>query len=87
MKKTTSFFSMLTMLLLFVGNNVWAESWVKTSPIDLLTGDVVAIVDLNKSVVMPNSNGRGTKRTGSIRRCSITPSPISVDMSKYASTA
>ena len=48
---------MLTMLLLFVGNNVWAESWVKTSPIDLLTGDVVAIVDLNKSVVMPNSNG------------------------------
>ena len=57
MKKTTSFF-LLTMMLLFVGSNVWAdESWVKTDPSDLKTGDVVAIADLTRSLVMPNNNG------------------------------
>lgn len=59
MRKST-LFSLLTMLLLFVGNNVWAdETWVKTEPTDLQTGDVVAIVDLTKELVMPNNNGAG----------------------------
>ena len=57
MKKTT-FFSLLAMLFLFVGSNVRAEeAWVKTAPEDLKTGDVVAIVDLTKVLVMPNNNG------------------------------
>lgn len=57
MKKTT-FFSTLTMLLFFVGSNAWAdESWVKTDPENLQTGDVVAIVDLTRDLVMPNDNG------------------------------
>ena len=57
MKKTT-FFSLLAMLFLFVGSNVRAEeAWVKTEPSKLQTGDVVAIVDLTKVLVMPNNNG------------------------------
>ena len=57
MKKTTSNF-LLTLLLLFVGSNAWAdESWVKTDPENLQTGDVVAIVDLTRELVMPNNNG------------------------------
>ena len=59
MKKTT-FFSLLAMMLLFVSGNVWAdEAWVKTEPSKLQTGDVVAIVDLTKGLVMTNSNGAG----------------------------
>ena len=57
MKKTT-LFSLLTMLLLFVGSNVWAEeTWVKTDPSDLQTGDVVVIVELTHSFALPNNNG------------------------------
>ena len=61
MKKTTSF-SLLTMLflLLFTGgsSNVWAEDiWVKTDPTALQTGDVVAIADLTRGLVMPNDKG------------------------------
>ena len=57
MKKTT-LFSLLTMLLLFVGSNVWAEeTWVKTDPSDLQTGDVVVIVELTHSYALPNNNG------------------------------
>ena len=57
MKKTT-LFSLLTMLLLFVGSNVWAEeTWVKTDPSELQTGDVVVIVELTNKLAMPNNNG------------------------------
>ena len=60
--KTTTSFSLLTMLLLllFVGgsSNVWAEDiWVKTDPTELQTGDVVAIADLTRQLVMPNDKG------------------------------
>ena len=34
-----------------------ADKWVKTVPADLLTGDVVAIVDQTSSTALPNSNG------------------------------
>ena len=33
------------------------EGWVKTAPADLVTGDVVVIVDQAKSVALPNNNG------------------------------
>ena len=55
MKKTT-LFSLLTMLFLFIGSNVWADdSWVKTSPTQLQTGDVVVIADLTTGLAMSNS--------------------------------
>jgi len=57
MKKTTSYF-LLTMFLSFLGGNAWAdEVWVKTAPENLQTGDVVAIVDLTRVLVMSNNNG------------------------------
>jgi len=57
MKKTT-LFSLLTMLFLFVGSNVWAdETWVKTDPSDLQSGDVVVIVELTHNLALPNNNG------------------------------
>ena len=62
MKKTTSYF-LLTMVLSFLGSNTWADSWVKTAPESLQTGDIVAIVDLTKSVVMPNNNGTSAAPT------------------------
>ena len=66
MKKTT-LFSLLTMLFLFVGSNVWAdEIWVKTAPTDLQTGDVVAIVDLTRQLVMPNNNGTSAPPTATV---------------------
>ena len=63
MRKTT-LFSLLTMFFLFVGSNAWAnETWVKTAPTDLQTGDVVAIVDLTRGLVMPNNNGASAAPT------------------------
>ena len=64
MKKTT-LFSLLTMLLLFVGSNVWAEeTWVKTDPSELQTGDVVVIVELTNKLAMPNNNGASAAPVG-----------------------
>lgn len=49
---------MLAAMLLLAGNSAWAvETWVKTAAADLQTGDVVAIVDLTSSLVLPSSNG------------------------------
>ncbi|MBR1498641.1 MAG: chitobiase/beta-hexosaminidase C-terminal domain-containing protein [Bacteroidaceae bacterium] len=60
MKRTSTFFSLLAALLLLAGNSAWAvETWVKTAAADLQTGDVVAIVDLTSSLVLPSSNGSG----------------------------
>ena len=47
-------------LLMVVLGNVGAlaqDTWVATDPGDLADGDVVAIVDLNDEVAMPNNNG------------------------------
>lgn len=47
----------LTMLLCAVSTASWADSWVKVSPSDLSTGDIVAIVDITTKTVMTNDNG------------------------------
>ena len=60
MKRTSTFFSLLAALLLLAGNSALAaETWVRTAAADLQTGDVVAIVDLTSSLVLPSSNGSG----------------------------
>ena len=61
MKKTTLFY-LLSMLFLLTGSTAWAEdSWVKTAPAQLQTGDVVVIADLTNSLAMSNSekNSKG----------------------------
>ena len=64
MKKTT-FYSLLTMLFLLTGSNVWAEdSWVKTAPEELQTGDAVVIVELTNSYALPNNNGTAGAPSG-----------------------
>ncbi len=54
------FKSIFLSLLMVVLGNVGAlaqDTWVATDPGDLADGDVVAIVDLNDEVAMPNNNG------------------------------
>ncbi len=51
-----------TMLLLFAliagGSSAWADdTWVKTAPTDLTSGDVVVLVDLTSGKAMSNNNG------------------------------
>ena len=49
---------MLLLLSLIVGNSAWADdSWVKTNPSDLATGDIVVIVDQTSSRAMSNDKG------------------------------
>ena len=47
---------MLTLLMAVTGSAL-ADNWVKTSPADLKTGDVVAIVDQTTGTAMSNDNG------------------------------
>ena len=64
MKKTT-LFSLLTLLFLFVGSNVWAdETWVKTDPSNLQSDDVVVIVELTNSYALPSNNGTASAPAG-----------------------
>ncbi|MBO4660899.1 MAG: hypothetical protein J5610_05525, partial [Prevotella sp.] len=42
------------------GNTFAADTWVKTDPASLTTGDVVAIVDLTTAKAMSNNNGTGS---------------------------
>ena len=57
MKKTTFFF-LSVLFSLFVGGNAWAdETWVKTAPGELQSGDIVAIVELTNSYALTSSNG------------------------------
>ena len=56
--KKNYFYSLLAMLLLIAGSSAQAaETWVKTAPGDLQTGDIVAIVELTNSYVLTSSNG------------------------------
>ena len=51
---------MLLLCALIVGSSsVWADviTWVKTTPADLKTGDIVVFVDLTSSKAMSNNNG------------------------------
>ena len=48
--------SLLSLFTVLCGT-MFADSWVKTSPADLQTGDVVAIVDLTGSRAMSNDKG------------------------------
>jgi len=64
MKKTT-LFSLLTLLFLFIGSNVWAdETWVKTDPSNLQSDDVVVIVELMNSYALPSNNGTASAPAG-----------------------
>ena len=56
MKKNLRYF--MTLLLMMVASVGWgADAWVKTSPADLKTGDVVVIVDQTSSKAMSNDKG------------------------------
>lgn len=58
MKKFTFLKSLLLIVAMMVGVNVWgADKWVLTAPADLATGDVVVIVDQTSSCAMSNDNG------------------------------
>ena len=60
MKKLNVLTRMLLLVALLVGStsSVWAvDRWVKTSPADLTTGDIVVIVDQATSKAMSNNNG------------------------------
>lgn len=57
MKHFTLWKSFLLLCALVVGSNVWAaDTWVKTTPSDLTTGDVVVIVDQTSSKAMSNTS-------------------------------
>lgn len=56
------FLSLLMMVMGF-GNVLAAETWIKTSPADLTTGDVVVIVDLYSGRAMSNDNGTSSAPT------------------------
>ena len=59
MKKHLRF--LLTMLLLSVVSVGWAQdTWIKTAPSNLQTGDIVVIVDETSSCAMSNNNGTST---------------------------
>lgn len=49
----------LSLLMMVTGMNVAsaADTWVKTAPSELVTGDVVVIVDQFDRVALPNNNG------------------------------
>ena len=47
----------MLMLLCAMTSLTWADSWVKTAPGSLTTGDIVAIVDLTSGTAMSNNNG------------------------------
>ena len=59
MKKKNLLKSMLLLCTLMMGaGSVWADTktkWIKTAPEDLVSGDVVVIVDSTKSVAMANN--------------------------------
>jgi len=56
------FLSLLMMVMGF-GNVLAAETWIKTNPADLTTGDVVVIVDLYSGRAMSNDNGTSSAPT------------------------
>jgi hypothetical protein len=78
MRKQTLLKSWLLLFALIAGSmSVWAEdTWVKTAPADLQTGDVVVIVDQTTSKAMSNSslNSKGA------------PNAIAVNLSSDKST-
>ena len=78
MRKQTLLKSWLLLFAIIAGvGNVWAEdTWVKTAPADLQTGDVVVIVDQTTSKAMSNSslNSKGA------------PNAIAVNLSSDKST-
>lgn len=64
MKKFTFLKSLLLIVAMMVGVNVWgADKWVLTAPADLATGDVVVIVDQTSSCAMSNGNGTSSAPT------------------------
>ena len=65
MKQTYLKSLFLSLLMIVVGINVAsaADTWVKTDPSSLATGDVVAIVDLASGRAMTNDNGTGSAPT------------------------
>ena len=48
---------LLCALIMGVGSVWGADSWVKTDPASLVTGDVVVIVDQTSGTAMSNNNG------------------------------
>ena len=52
-----SVFLSLLMIVVGMGYAFAEDKWVKTAPADLVTGDVVMIVDLNSDRAMSNDNG------------------------------
>ena len=72
----------LSLLMMVTGMNVAsaADTWVKTAPADLKTGDVVVIVDLKSSCAM--SNDKGTNNAPSAVEVSLndTKSEITSDV-------
>ena len=62
MKQLRLLFTMLMLTLL--GGNAWAaDTWVKTAPSALQTGDIVVIVDQTTSKAMSNNNGTSNAPT------------------------
>lgn len=72
-------FLSLLMMVMGLGNAFAEDTWVKTDPADLVTGDVVAIVDLTSSRAMSNDKGTSAAPTAK----SIT---ISSDKTQITST-
>ena len=56
-------FLSLLMMVMGLGNAFAEDTWVKTDPADLVTGDVVAIVDLTSSRAMSNDKGTSAAPT------------------------
>ena len=56
-------FLLLTLLCAVVSPAWCADTWVKTAPTDLATGDIVAIVDLTSARAMSNDKGTGNAPT------------------------
>ena len=57
MKFITHLKFILATLLVALGSTAWAQTWVKTAPTDLQTGDIVVIVDQTSATALSNANG------------------------------
>ena len=83
MKKLNVLTRMLLLVALLVGStSVWAaDRWVKTSPADLTTGDIVVIVDQATSKAMSNNNGTTSAPSAVAVTLNVDKSEISSEVS------
>ena len=81
MKKTTLLKTMLLLCALIVGgSSAWADdTWEKTAPASLNTGDIIVVVDQTSSKAMSNNNGTSSAP-------SATDVTLSADKSQITST-